>query len=241
MANTSSARTLLRRAALALLRPPHARWLQQLSGGASVLDVGCGNHSPTRTKQLRPDISYVGADIQEYNLDAADRGAADELLLLPADGFARQLEGRLAGRRFDLIYLKHVLEHSPEPRELLAVLPPLLKEGGCLFISFPSEASIGFPAAAGTLNFFDDPTHIWLPSVREVLNQMVTAELRPVWVSRRYHHPLLAAAGVLNLGLQYALWPLRRRLVSNTMLWALFGFESIVVLRKSSLGAAGPG
>src|SRR5215469_13977980 len=102
-----SARVLLRRLGLALLRPPYARCLMQLPAGARVLDIGCGNHSPSRTKQLRRDIHYTGADVQEYNLDAADRQAADELLLLPAQRFAHELGARLAGRSFDLIYLKH--------------------------------------------------------------------------------------------------------------------------------------
>ena len=45
---------------------------------------------------------------------------------------------------------------------LLAMLQSL-KDGGQIFISFPSERSITFPSRAGTLNYYDDLTHKEFP------------------------------------------------------------------------------
>jgi 2-polyprenyl-3-methyl-5-hydroxy-6-metoxy-1,4-benzoquinol methylase len=224
----------VRRTVQKLLRPPHVACLLGLAPGATVLDIGCGNHSPSRTKALRPDIVYVGADVAEYNLSEADHRAADELAILPAQGYAHSLRERFRGRRFDLIYLKHVIEHTDAPFELLAVLPDLLADGGHLYLSFPSEASIGFPSAENTLNFYDDPGHLWIPSVREILNRLSSAGLRPVLVRLRHHHPVYAAVGVVELVLQWLAWPLRRRLHSSPAIWSVYGFESILVLRKAA-------
>ena len=43
-----------------------------------ILDIGCGNGSPTVTKRWFPGCHYAGADIQRYKLSDADMAAMDE-------------------------------------------------------------------------------------------------------------------------------------------------------------------
>lgn len=40
--------------------------------GARVLDVGCGNHSASRTKKYYPSCKYYGVDVTRYNNDEQD-------------------------------------------------------------------------------------------------------------------------------------------------------------------------
>ena len=48
------------------------------SAAPRILDIGCGNGSPTLTKRWFPGCHYAGADIQRYNLSDADVAAMDE-------------------------------------------------------------------------------------------------------------------------------------------------------------------
>ena len=54
-----------------------------------VLDIGCGN-TPTRIKQARSDIYYVGLDVDQ-GLDSFI-GAADEYIVASPEGFPEQIE-----------------------------------------------------------------------------------------------------------------------------------------------------
>jgi len=47
----------------------------KLAPGARILDIGCGNNSPTVTKKWFPGCHYAGADIQRYNNSDADLAA----------------------------------------------------------------------------------------------------------------------------------------------------------------------
>ena len=46
-----------------------------------ILDIGCGNNSPTVTKRWFPGCHYAGADIQRYNNSDADMAAIDHSIL----------------------------------------------------------------------------------------------------------------------------------------------------------------
>ena len=47
--------------------------LRELGDSPTILDVGCGNHSPTLTKKYFPGATYHGVANEEWNLDARDR------------------------------------------------------------------------------------------------------------------------------------------------------------------------
>ena len=42
-------------------------FLMSLPRAAEILDVGCGNNSPFRTKKILPKCIYTGIDIGDYN------------------------------------------------------------------------------------------------------------------------------------------------------------------------------
>jgi SAM-dependent methyltransferase len=56
-----------------------------------------------------------------------------------ARDYADFLKTRSA-KEFDAVTLFDVLEHAPEPRELLGLIKPVLKRGGRLAITFPNAA-----------------------------------------------------------------------------------------------------
>ena len=140
----------------------------RLGPAPRILDIGCGNGSPSITKRWFPDCHYTGADIQRYNLTEADDAAIDEFFQLDADGSGYDA---IPAASYDFVILSHVIEHMTAPAPILAALCAKLRPGGYIWIAFPSLRSLSLPHSVDeTLQFCDDPTHVYVPDVREIAN-----------------------------------------------------------------------
>lgn len=189
-----------------------------------ILDVGCGNYSPTVTKHWFPGCYYAGADIQRYNLSDKDVAAMDIFFQVGTDGSGY---AEIPENSFDLIVLHHVVEHMRDPDSILVVLCTKLKPGGYIWIAFPSERSLAMPqAAAGTLQFCDDQTHIHVPGVREISNVLLAHGVRVLHAGRtRDRVRTIIGAAILPLA-----W-LRKAFSGKWSvygLWYVLGFEDHV-------------
>lgn len=67
-------------------------------------------------------------------------------------------------QNFDAITLAHVLEHVPEPMELLATLYTMLKPRGHLYIELPNVSSIGHRLYRSAWRGLEVPRHFSLPT-----------------------------------------------------------------------------
>ena len=147
--------------------------------GVTVLDIGCGNHSPSLTKRYFPSCRYEGVDCQVWNRDAADESAMDRFFLLDLDEPAAL--DAIPDAAYDVIFCSHVLEHLWQPVEVFEGLLRKLRPGGLLYVEVPSARSLRFPPARhgwfgirGCLNFWDDPTHrtlVFLPRLMEIARE----------------------------------------------------------------------
>src|ERR1035437_9243042 len=70
-----------------------------------ILDVGCGNNSPSVTKRWFPGCHYAGADIQRYNLSGEDDAAMDAFYLLGVDGSVYEA---IPDGSFDFVILNQI-------------------------------------------------------------------------------------------------------------------------------------
>ncbi len=195
-----------------------------LSGPAlRILDIGCGNNSPSTTKRWFPGCHYAGADIQSYNLNEEDSAAMDAFYDLGADGSGYSL---IPDESYDFVILHHVLEHMSAPAATLAVICSKLKPGGYIWIAFPSLRSLSLPSAEGTLQFCDDPTHIYVPDVREVSNILITNGVKVLHAGRSKDF-IRAMIGAAILP-----WALLKKLITGRLsgrgLWYILGFEDHV-------------
>ncbi len=131
-----------------------------------LLDIGAGNHSATKIKNVFPLCEYHGVDMEkEYNNDASDfklMTAFYEMDLTRLDFTI------IPDNYFDGIWMVHVIEHLYNGDEVLKMLLPKLKSGGYLYVEYPGVKSTRLPSMYGTLNFKDDPTHVRLYSVKEL-------------------------------------------------------------------------
>jgi 2-polyprenyl-3-methyl-5-hydroxy-6-metoxy-1,4-benzoquinol methylase len=222
-----------------LIDDPFTKYVQiklVVSENPKILDIGCGNHSPSKIKRLLPNCIYTGIDIQEYNIDEFDKESADYLHILncnPID-FALEADKLLPDNEYDLIVMRHVIEHLSNPFDLLELACKKMKSHSLLYLSFPSEESIFFPSAKGTLNFYDDPTHIWIPSIREICNFLTNNDAKPILLNKKNRGGLLYPfIGILQLPLKLIQKKINGNFTVDFSIWALYGFESIIVARKT--------
>jgi 2-polyprenyl-3-methyl-5-hydroxy-6-metoxy-1,4-benzoquinol methylase len=154
----------------------------RLSPAPRILDIGCGNGSPSVTRRWFPNCHYAGADIQRYNLSASDDAAMDEFFPLSADGSGYSA---IPDRSFDFVILNHVVEHMADPAPILAMLCAKLKPGGYIWIAFPSLRSLSLPSSVDeTLQFCDDPTHVYVPDLREIANLLLANGVKVLHAGR---------------------------------------------------------
>lgn len=188
-----------------------------------ILDVGCGNNSPSTTKRWFPGCRYSGADVQSYNLTEVDQRAMDDFYLLGTDGSGYSA---IPDRSYDFIILHHVIEHMTRPMETLRVICSKLKRGGYIWIAFPSLRSLALPSAEGTLHFCDDPTHRYLPDVREVSNVLLANGVNIVHAGRS-RDLVREIIGAVILPWAFLRKAIKGRLSAHG-LWYILGFEDHV-------------
>ena len=198
------------------------RFIRSLPAGAKLLDVGCGNNSPERVKIQRPDIHYVGIDINDYNQSSFSLCCADEYITADPANFSREIA--LRKNHFDAVISSHNLEHCEQPWDVLMAMLDSLKSGGSIYLSFPSEKSVLFPSRRGTLNFSDDPTHRFLPPFDTIADFMAARGFSFPISTRRYRPPLLFLMGLILEPIGFLIG--RNMPWGST--WALYGFESII-------------
>ena len=212
-----------------LLRP-HGKdaFAYTLGHGARVFDIGCGNRSPERIKALRPDLYYVGIDVQDYEQSARSVGLADEYRITSPDRFLSAIAAEQ--ETMEAVISSHNLEHCEDPMAVIGCMAGALKPGGMLYLSFPCEASVAFPSRRGSLRFTDDPTHRVPPPWADVLARLASHGMTTTFAARRYRPWLPLALGAL---LEPASM-LARRVMPLGSTWALWGFESVIWAVKAA-------
>jgi SAM-dependent methyltransferase len=196
-------------------------FLNVVKHNGALLDVGCGNNSPQRIKAIRPDVVYTGIDIQDYNQQAASLG---KYIVTDAGKFAADI-AQMAGS-FDAVISSHNIEHCNDRYGTLEAMIRALKAGGLLYLAFPAAQSIHFPSRAGTLNYYDDPTHRDLPPDFEKIVSILHANNMDILYAAKAYRPFPArVAGAVRE------WVFRPKKVSY-IVWAYYGFEAIIWARK---------
>jgi trans-aconitate methyltransferase len=132
----------------------------------NLLDIGAGSHSASLTKKWFPNCSYYGIDkVRDYENDPADLELMTEFYQLDVTELKFDI---IPDSFFDIINMSHVIEHLPNGDKVISILLQKLKSQGMIYIEFPSVRSTKLPSMKGTLNFYDDNTHMRLYKVNEI-------------------------------------------------------------------------
>jgi len=193
-----------------------------------MLDVGCGDHSPTLTKRWLRDVVYHGVDRAVYNNDERDLAAMDRSFTL--DLAEAELD-EIPDGEYDAVVFCHVIEHLPNGLDVLAALCGKLAPGGVIYVEFPSPRSLWLPSARGTLNFWDDPTHVRVYDRDEIARVLVERGVEVLARGRSRDH-LKAMVGLATLPLQALAWLRFGKLDGRWGLADLTGFAEYVYGRK---------
>lgn len=190
-----------------------------------LLDVGSGNHSASKTKRLFPNCEYHGIDMQkDFFNDESDYAAMTgfyEMDLTHLDFHS------IPDNYFDFIRMAHVIEHLKNGDEVIAGLLPKLKQGGYIYLEYPGQKSTKLPSMEGTLNFYDDTTHVRVFSVKEVSGILTNNEFNIISAgTRRNISFLLAMPFMVMLNL------VRGKKPRGNMFWDLLGFAEFVFAKK---------
>jgi SAM-dependent methyltransferase len=187
-----------------------------------LLDVGCGNHSATRTRRWFPKCRYYGLDNRVCNNDTADFNLMEKFYTIDLE---KEPLDSLPDAYFDVVILSHVIEHLKNGLEILPPISKKLKQGGKIYIEFPSPRSLSFPS--GGLNFCDDPSHVRIYDIREIANVLLSNGFK------------IIKAGVCSSIMRKIMSPIQfLRIISihkkATLagLWDLFGFADFVYAVK---------
>ena len=199
-------------------------FLSRLPSKCEILDVGCGSNSPYQVKSLFPDCTYTGIDVDDCRQTKPN--LADHYVLVDRHRFADSV---LAfGKQFDAVISSHNLEHCDNRDETLDAMMTVVKDGGRLYISFPSEMSVTFPSREGCLNYYDDPTHKSVPPDFDLIIDLLSRNGFSILYSvKRYQPPFFWTLGLVSE-------PISKRLGRMQGTWEYYGFESIIWAQKGS-------
>lgn len=208
--------------------PPKFKYLKKRFGNKETfnfLDVGCGNHSASYTKAFFPQCKYYGIDAtRQYN-------TSDEDFSLMEKFYEKDITNLdfadIPNSFFDVIMMTHIIEHLNNGDDVIIGLLPKLKKGGIIYIEYPSAKSVHFPSKPETLNFYDDPTHVRIYTIKEIceLLERHGFKINNAGTRRSYLNILLMPARILYN-------KIKRGFVPGSVYWDLYGFAEFVYAQK---------
>jgi|ERR1035437_2189843 ubiquinone/menaquinone biosynthesis C-methylase UbiE len=196
-----------------------------LNNKLMVLDVGAGSHSASITKKWLPECHYTGIDISKsYDNDEADFKAMDEFIEMDLTKLDFE---KIPENKFDMIVMSHIIEHLHNGDKVISGLIPKLKKGGIIYLEFPSERSVNFPSKRETLNFYDDPTHCRIFSVKEVSELLIQNHLSVLSAGVRRQ-----LVNIILMPIKIAYQSITKGYVRGGVYWDYYGFADYVVAKK---------
>lgn len=210
-----------------LALPAKYRFLDKVFGQSSfvLLDIGAGNHSASKTKKWFPNCEYHGLDLDKnYNNDENDFKEMKAFYEINLESLEFD---NIPDNHFDFIMMAHVIEHLKNGDLVVERLLKKLKKGGCFYVEYPGIRSTRLPKMEGTLNYFDDPTHVRIYSLRELYNLFLRNDFEVVRGGRRRYWP-----NILIMPFKIPHNIIKYGKIIPSIFWDLLGFADYVLAKK---------
>ena len=196
--------------------------LLKLKEDVNILDVGCGNESVYKVKKILPNCIYHGVDVTKPTFEELKK--IDKFHLSNSKNFSNTIKRIKV--KYDCVISNHNLEHCYDWHDTFHSIVNKVKENGYIYLAFPSKESITFPSRRGTLNFYDDPTHINQIDPIHIINTLKYKKFELLIFKKNYKPFIIFLIGLI-------LEPFSRlfkKVLFGT--WEFYGFETIIIARK---------
>jgi len=152
------------------------------SRGDSVLDIGCGYGYFVR-QALAAGFDAYGVDLSTDGIREAEKHA-------PGRCFRGTLDDveELAGRRFDVIFASHLIEHILKPQDFIETLIPHLNEGGIVMFVTPNISSWLARVSGRRWVSFKIPEHVAYYTPATISHLLESAGLEVVAIDPAYQY-----------------------------------------------------
>jgi cyclopropane fatty-acyl-phospholipid synthase-like methyltransferase len=201
-------------------------FMMKLKKGANIVDIGCGNKAYKIYAAQRPDISYNGIDVKVGYYDDKEYYNSPQITFLDPANFGAEINK--IEKKFDTVLSIHNIEHCENPDEVWHAMLNKMELGGLLYLRTPCEKSVNFPSRKGTLNFYDDKTHVTPVDIETLLNKTNKEQYQIVYFNKEYHGTLLSR--VIGFFVD-PISNMRGRVISK-FTWHYWGFETLLILKK---------
>jgi 2-polyprenyl-3-methyl-5-hydroxy-6-metoxy-1,4-benzoquinol methylase len=167
------------------------KWIAGDTRPIAILDYGCGDGALVSgllrlSRRLRRPLHVTAVDFHEVAPPAlADTGSTVSYQVNAA-------WHRNPGH-YDVIFLRHVLEHHPQPLRLLSDLARALRPGGKLFVEVPNRRSAWARIFGSHYFAYYLPRHLFhfdRASLADVLRRATFVEVSV----RLAHHPIVGGS-----------------------------------------------
>ncbi|MBI4974182.1 class I SAM-dependent methyltransferase [Candidatus Roizmanbacteria bacterium] len=135
--------------------------------GLTILDIGSG-YGYFLDEARKKGLKVTGIEPNRVLASDSINQLIESLHNVTFEQFFRNNKKR----KYDFITLIHVIEHVPNPREVLQMTCKLLAPGGILYIETPNLDSHLYRAEKDNYTFLTPPDHLWIfsrDSLRKIL------------------------------------------------------------------------
>ena len=188
-----------------------------------ILDIGCGDF-PVITKKYFPLCQYYGVDknIPRYGFENMNKFYQIDL--------NKKGLSEIPNNYFDVIIMSHIIEHLENGKYIVKKLVKKLRNDGIIYIETPSPLSINFPSMKGTLNFYDDKTHVRVYSIQELTTILTDNNLTVLSKGTRRSFKRILFFPIYSLGAI-----LKWRFLPASVFYDLVGFANYIIAKKIEL------
>ena len=196
---------------LHVINPLRANYINKKSpiDGLKVLDVGCGGGLLAEALDAKgakvTAIDVTDANIEVAKLHAKKMQVDINYKLITAEDLAKK-----ESKSYDVVSCLEVIEHVPDPGQLIKACSDLLKPGGQMFLSTlnrnPRSFITAIVGAEYIFNILPKGTHEWSKFIKpsELEKFMRDAGIKLIESKGMFYNPIFHSANLNNdLGVNY--------------------------------------